>query len=658
MKRILSALLLSLLLSAVYAVNSDLIDRTEHWYEDNPGILPHWMTPEEVTRRDEIGRNFQETPPPVAPVRAIAEFEQMTAVMVRYPLGIPVALVAELSQEIEIITVVSAAQQNSCNNTFINNGVNMANITYLNATTDSYWTRDYGPWFIMDGNDELGVVDFVYNRPRPNDDEIPITFANTYQLNLFGMNLEQTGGNYMCDGLGSAAQTQLVYEENGNNQTNVNNLMEDYLGITNYFVVDDPNNTYIDHIDCWGKFLAVDKVLIRSVPQSHSQYDEIEAVANFFATQNCGWGYPYQVFRVNTPNNQPYTNSLIINNRVFLPIMGDSYDNAAVQAYQNAMPGYEIFPFTHNSTSGWESTDALHCRTHELADEGMLYIQHIPYHGELPYDSDITFEAYIYPYSGSPLYSDSLFIEIAINNQPVRELLPLIHTTGNLYETQPYTLIPGAEYAYSVHAADQSGRAANQPVMGMIDPHTFTTEPDQIAPVIVHTPIENSLDSELPITISATVTDNYGVMNVEMVYSINDGAEEYLTLSAQGADLFNGEFNVQMMETYTVTYKIMATDGINEAYFPSDRWYTFLVQTTFSEESIQPLIVNAFDNIYPSPANLSTDSITIKYSSNSMPMFDVYNVKGQKVAQFSGSYGKNESTVHWNLRNSENEKVA
>jgi agmatine/peptidylarginine deiminase len=582
----------------------------------------------------------------------------MSAVMVRYPLGIPVELVAELSQEIEVITVVSAAQQNSCSNNFSNNGVNMNNITFLNAATDSYWTRDYGPWFIMDGNDELGVVDFVYNRPRPNDDEIPIIYANTYGLNLFGMNLEQTGGNYMCDGLGTAAQTQIAYTENGNNQTNVNNLMLDFLGIDNYYVIDDPNNTYIDHIDCWGKFLAVDKVLIRSVPQTHPQYDEIEAVADFFAAQDCGWGYPYRVFRVNTPNNQPYTNSFIINNRVFVPIMGTTYDAAALQVYEDAMPGYDIYPIINNTMNGWESTDALHCRTHELADEGMLYVQHQPYHGEIPYDNDITFEAYIYPYSGSALYSDSLFVEIGIDNRIVSEFLPLIHTTGNLYETQPYTLIPGTEYVYTIHAADQSGRSVNQPIMGMTDPHLFTTEPDDIAPVISHTPIEISLDTDLPITVNANVTDNYMVMNVEMVYTINDGPEQYLDLAAQGADEFSADFNVDMMGTYNVSYKILATDGVNETFYPSDRWYNFTVQSTSNSDDFQPVLINSFDSIYPSPTALSNDAVTLKYSSASIPVFNVYNIKGQKVAQFNGSYGKNENTVQWDMRDSRNEKIS
>ena len=48
--------------------------------------------------------------------------------------------------------------------------------------------------------------------------------------------------------------------------------MEDYYGIETYHVVPDPNNTYIDHIDCWGKYLSPTKVLIREVPNSHPQF--------------------------------------------------------------------------------------------------------------------------------------------------------------------------------------------------------------------------------------------------------------------------------------------------------------------------------------------------------------------------------------------------
>ena len=298
-----------------------------------------------VSSTSEVYANerFTETTPPVEPVRPVAEFEPASPVMIRWPLGIPLSLVAQLSNTAEVICLVSnTANQNSATTAFSNAGVNMARVSFMVASTDSYWTRDFGPWFVFNGDGELGVVDFQYNRDRPNDNLIPQRYSQQYGLPYYGMNVVQTGGNYMTDGIHTAAQTMIAYTENNNNQDFVNNQMSSYLGIESYHVLEDPNNTYIDHIDCWGKFLAPDKVLIRSVPTTHAQYSAIEATAAYFATRSCAWGYPYKVYRVYTPGNQPYTNSLILNKRVFVPIMNNVNDAAALQVYRNAMPGYEV----------------------------------------------------------------------------------------------------------------------------------------------------------------------------------------------------------------------------------------------------------------------------------------------------------------------------
>jgi hypothetical protein len=87
----------------------------------------------------------------------------------------------------------------------------------------------------------------------------------------------------MTDGINTAAQTHIAYSENGNNQANVDNKMLAYLGVSNYLIVTDPNATYINHIDCWGKFLAPDKVPDPQRSTSHAQYAQIEAAANYFA---------------------------------------------------------------------------------------------------------------------------------------------------------------------------------------------------------------------------------------------------------------------------------------------------------------------------------------------------------------------------------------
>ena len=271
---------------------------------------------------------FQLLTAPPEPIRQPAEFEPMEGVLIRYPFGISYQIIAEMSEDVEVVTIVaSSSQQSYVISQYQNYEVNLNHCSFLIAPSDSHWTRDYGPWFVFNGNDELGVIDFTYNRPRPNDNNIPSAFASNQGLSYYLMPLTHTGGNYMTDGQGISVSTDLVWTENsGYTHEQINGIVEDYLGITTYHVVPDVNGEYIKHIDCWGKYLAPDVIMIREVPQSHSQYDEIEAAVDYFESQISCYGTPYEIARVYTPNNQPYTNSLILNDKVLVPIT----DNIAV----------------------------------------------------------------------------------------------------------------------------------------------------------------------------------------------------------------------------------------------------------------------------------------------------------------------------------------
>lgn len=439
--------------------------------DGKPIQLQHWMTPEEAKLSHLIGKDARATNPPPAPVTNFAEFDRCQSVLIRYQFGITYQLIAAMSQKCRVTTLVaSTAEQNIVTNNYINQGVNIANCDFIIAPTNSYWTRDYGPWFIFDGNDEIGIVDFEYNRPRPLDNAIPAKVAQHLGVNYFAIDLKHAGGNYMTDGMGISASTTLVYNENPSyTPAQIAQIFHDYYGINTYHVVPDPNNTYIDHIDCWAKYLAPDKILIRSVPPSHPQYNAIEAAANYFAAQTSSYGTPLQVFRVFTPNNQPYTNSLILNERVFVPIMNSTYDAAAIQTYQQAMPGYEVLGFT----GSWQSTDALHCRTIGIADLNMVHIRHMPLLGEQPYQNAYEITATIKAFSGQPLKTDSVRVFYRINNQAWQSVA-MTNTGGQ----QWLGIIPGAAggslVQYYIYAVDQANNRNKHPFIGAPDPHKFT----------------------------------------------------------------------------------------------------------------------------------------------------------------------------------------
>jgi len=125
--------------------------------------------------------------------------------------------------------------------------------------------------------------------------------------------------------------------------------------------------------------------------------------------ENC-FGRPYSIVRIDSGSydgnhTAAYTNSLILNNKVLVPLFGIADDAAALQTYQDAMPGYEIIGF---QWTAWYSYDALHCRTMGIFDRHMLRISHRPLDQDIPNNEDIVITAEIRAHSNEPLIMDQL----------------------------------------------------------------------------------------------------------------------------------------------------------------------------------------------------------------------------------------------------------
>ena len=429
-------------------------------------------------------RGFEETAPPAGEVRFPGEYEPMQAVMIVYPLGIPVELVREMAEDCKVITVVESYYQANAQSDFTKADVNMDNVEFLNATTDSYWIRDFGPWYIFDGK-KPAIVDNKYNRPRPNDDVLPGEFAKYWDIPMYGMNVVHTGGNMMQDGFGVGVSDDIVVTESlaqGITEEQVYERMKSYLGIDPYHVTIDPQGDYIAHVDCWGKFLAPDKLMLARVPESNPRYDYYEEVADYFASVNCSWGYPYKIYRVDIPGENiisPYTNSLILNNKVLVPMGSDAAYNAdALALYREAMPGYEVIGIENKSYwNGWLNTDALHCRTRGVMDFNMLYVDHRNVlFGEQEWQDSMAVVSKVIAYSGAELKQDSLLVYYSIDDGEYQAAKMTATANTDEYVAYIKDYKPGSKVNYYVFAADESGRNRQQPVFGEMDPHNFVME--------------------------------------------------------------------------------------------------------------------------------------------------------------------------------------
>jgi len=546
----------------------------------------HYLSEEEMHDKSR-GMTFVETDPPTGTPRFVAEFEPMQGVMIRYPLGIPESLVAQLSNNCMVYCIVSGSQQSQAQSTFQNAGVNMSNVTFVNAQSDSYWVRDYGPWYIFEDRNPA-IVDNIYNRPRPNDDNMSQVFANFWQIPMYGMRLEHTGGNMMEDGRGHGVSDDLVFQENqqdyGINEATVRQRMNDYLGINPYHVTIDPQGDYIAHVDCWGKYLAPDKILIAQLPQSNPRYQYYEQVAEYFETTNCCWGYPYHVYRVQEPGGYtlaPYTNSLILNKTVYVPMGSNTtYNNDAIAVYQEAMPGYEIVG-VNGGSAGWENTDALHCRTRGVMDFHMLFVDHRNViFGEQEWQDSIPVVSKFIAYSGANLKQDSLLVYYSIDGGAYQTAH--MTATGNPDEYVGY--IKGyqgeSEINYYVFGADESGHRYTQPVFADLDPHHFTMEAHEPTGDLVITPdtlwFEHNGDEQAFTIVNQTNT----------VVQINSITEEggYLL-----SDTPNLPYNLQVGESISVGFLFSFPLKANRA---SDDYVSSLikVQTSIGEKHVIAMI--------------------------------------------------------------------
>ncbi len=432
--------------------------------------LPIELTPEEMERLDEIGINHTSTAPPPGPIRNLAEWEPSQGVIIRWPLGIPVSLIAEMSEDIMVTTIVSStSSQNSAISSYTAGGVNMANTNWLFASTNSYWTRDYGPWFIFDGNDSLAIVDHIYNRPRPLDDVIPTTLGADWGLNVYGMDLETAGGNHMSDGLGVSMSTELVYNENPSmSEAQVDAMILQYLG-NDYTVLDYIESGGIHHIDCWAKLISPATILVKDVPTSSSSHALLDARAAFLETQMSSWGRTYEVIRLYCPYGTAYTNGIILNDKVLVPTFNNSFDDSALQTYQNAMPGYEILGFD----GSWLDDDAIHCRAMGVPDRNMLDILHTPLTTTGDTLNDYHIVTTIKPHSGQALVSDSLIIHYQDRSAFWKTVTLTASGSPNTFEGYIPAQRGGSNVNYYIEAVDSSGRKETHPYIGKPWAHSF-----------------------------------------------------------------------------------------------------------------------------------------------------------------------------------------
>ena len=578
------------------------------------------------TQTTTLPSSFTKTSAPTGEVRFPAEFEPVQAVIIAHMEGdnLPVRFIKEMAKDCKVITIVDQnkyTDYSSVQTIYTNGGVDLDNCEFVMAPLDGRWTRDYSPWIVFNGTTPA-IVDNIYNRvytgtndkSQINDDNISNVLYNKWKteypnLELYGMDVVHTGGNMMQDGYGNGVSDDIVYSESykylGLSEDEVDQKMKDYLGIDPYHVTIDPQGDYVAHVDCWGKFLAPDKILLAKVHQNHPRAKEYQQVANYFENTNCCWGYPYKVHYVELPDGvetnttvmAPYTNSLILNKKVFVPLdseVGGTYNADAIALYESLMPGYEIIPFECNSNQfdpntdlnnwyGWRNTDALHCRTHEVMDFNMLFVDHRDVlWGKQENQASYPISAKFIAYSGNAITETKLHYSTDNGSTYTTVDMQQVGTTNEYTADIPGNHQEGTVIKYYITGKDASGRECVQPTFGEDEPHEFEVgTPEAIQPsteAITLTADKTTITANG--TDAITFTAMQGTTDITLLAEYYIGEEKirspYKTTTAGTYEVYakyNGvtsnTINITAKAVVTTTDDVITIDGTVGGYTPT-----------------------------------------------------------------------------------------
>jgi len=320
------------------------------------------------------------------------------------------------------------------------------------------------------------------SRGYEEDDQVNAALAAFFGAPLHALPRFCTGGNIMTDGQGTAFSTRQMADENASfgDEASFLSLAEGYLCITRYFVLDNPEIHGIQHIDCYAKLLDEETVLVKRVSPSHGEYACVEALADAFAGATGCYGRPYRVHRVDCGAYNSYgvpaayTNSLILNGKVLVPLFGISTDAAALAAYEAAMPGYEVIGFPWGS---WYYYDALHCRAMGIHDRHMLRMTHRRMDETVPWASSHEMRVFIDDRRGAGLVEGGSFLRWRLQGETEWNDVPLAPTADPDTFAAAVPEVPGgAVVEYWLEASDSSGRVERLPRTAPLGWYAFEVE--------------------------------------------------------------------------------------------------------------------------------------------------------------------------------------
>lgn len=457
-----------------------------------------------------------------------AEWEPAIGTLITWPLSIPHKLVIELAKDNKLYTLIAdrKAQQEAIG-WFTKWGITPDRVRFIAGPqgVDASWTRDWGPHalFSPDGTMKLADARYKYSTPvtgincndtlkhifiddqnkvifTTTEDQAPEFISNALNLDIIHLPFTFTGGNVITDGQRSGFSTCALTNENRFTGVADEKFLHDVhqiLGIQNHHIISNFEDRGIQHIDCFMKLLDEERMLVMRPPVDHPAYEQYEGIVKHeLSYMTNAYGRPYQILRLDTDRFDgdklaAYSNSLILNKVIYVPLFNIPQDSIALDQWRNAMPGYTVKGFEfdlasepvlskgtyeHYKKIGWSDGDALHCRTRAVWDPAMLYISVDRLPNMITSDHDHVVRVIIKDYSGQDLKPGRILLKYKYANAEDWHGIPLAKTEilDQYKASVPHS--KGRTIEYYIEAESNSGKTEMMPRTAPEGYYAYITE--------------------------------------------------------------------------------------------------------------------------------------------------------------------------------------
>ena len=254
---------------------------------------------------------------------------------------------------------------------------------YQEFETDSFWLRDFGPFFVRDvASDALSVEDAKYYPGRPHDDAQPRDFAERIDVPVSDFDLYYEGGNFLPNGGGLCLASSVLLDANPHlKRESVEAMFRAELGCEELVIVDALKDAATGHVDMWMAWADHTTLLVGeyTVQQDavNSKIIERNVRKKLSGLHDPETGAPIKIVRVPMPSNCPlhyfpgakpglplpgeaaqwcpylppqyriwrsYLNVLQLNGRVLLPVYAEdrTHEAEAIRIWEEQ--GFEVIP--------------------------------------------------------------------------------------------------------------------------------------------------------------------------------------------------------------------------------------------------------------------------------------------------------------------------